>query len=53
MKIDEKVLALLSCPVCNSSLALGDSGLLCDSCHKIYPIENEIIILLPEKALPA
>lgn len=49
--LTKKILDLLSCPVCNENLKEHAQGLLCERCNKVYPIEDEIIILLPEKAI--
>ncbi|BBM87642.1 hypothetical protein UABAM_06054 [Candidatus Uabimicrobium amorphum] len=49
--LTKKILHLLSCTVCDEKLIEHSKGLLCESCNKIYPIEDEIIILLPEKAI--
>ncbi|WP_372371302.1 Trm112 family protein [Candidatus Uabimicrobium sp. HlEnr_7] len=49
--IDKTILNLLSCPQCHEDLYEDTTGLLCKKCKKIYPIEDEIIVLLPERAL--
>ena len=49
--LTQKILDLLSCPVCDENLHQHTQGLLCKKCNKVYPIEDEIIILLPEKAI--
>jgi LSD1 subclass zinc finger protein len=50
--IDAEFLDLLACPVCKTSLALtdGEDGLRCAGCGRVYPIEDDIPQLLPEKA---
>lgn len=45
-------LDILVCPVCKTRLdLLGDeSGLKCVSCRRVYPIRDEIPVMLPEEA---
>jgi uncharacterized protein len=45
-------LDILACPVCKTRLELlGDeSGLKCVSCRRVYPIRDEIPVMLPEEA---
>ncbi|GAC1662500.1 MAG: Trm112 family protein [Candidatus Acidiferrum sp.] len=55
MSIPPDLLDILVCPVCKTSLRLvnADSGLLCDSCRRIYPIRDDIPVMLPEEATTA
>lgn len=49
----EELLALLVCPKCRGELeALDHKGLLCKSCKVVYPIRDEIPVLLPAEAIP-
>jgi hypothetical protein len=49
--ISEELLKILACPVCKTPLALaGPEKLKCSSCHRVYPIRNDIPILLEEEA---
>jgi len=52
--LDPDFLALLACPRCKGPLTLVESGegLCCEGCSLVYPIENEIPQMLPEKARP-
>ena len=45
-------LDILACPVCKTRLELLDdeSGLKCASCQRVYPIRDEIPVMLPEEA---
>lgn len=52
--MNTSLLALLACPECRKKLTLLDnqSGFLCQNCRVVYPIEDEIPLLLKEKAVP-
>jgi len=50
--IDDKLLAILACPVCKAPLRLEGEGLVCTSTGVRYPIEDGIPILLAERAEP-
>jgi len=52
--MDEKLLELLACPQCRGSLALlpGKDGLLCAACGVVYPVREEIPVMLVEEAVP-
>lgn len=53
----EKLLAILVCPACKGQLAVidqnGHDGFLCEKCQLIYPIREDIPIMLVEEAIPA
>ncbi len=55
MLIPDDLLAILACPVCKKPIRpLPDnSGLKCDACKLIYPVRDEILVLLPEEATRA
>jgi uncharacterized protein len=52
MAIRPELLAILVCPVCrNNVVALADgTGLKCQSCKRVYPIRDDIPVMLPEEA---
>ncbi|HKE35189.1 MAG TPA: Trm112 family protein [Candidatus Acidoferrum sp.] len=52
MTIPKYALDILVCPVCKSRVALlpDESGLKCVSCRRVYPIRDEIPVMLPEEA---
>ncbi len=53
--MDDDILALLACPKCRGPLAVttaGPEGMLCSSCRVVYPVIDEIPVLLMEEALP-
>jgi len=55
MTISKELLAILVCPVCKTPIReLPDqSGLQCDACKRVYPIRDDIPIMLPEEAMVA
>lgn len=52
MAISKELLEILACPLCKEGVHLtpdGD-GLKCDACRRIYPIQDDIPIMLIEEA---
>ena len=52
MPISPELLEILRCPVCKSRVHLlaDQSGLKCESCRRVYPIRDEIPVMLAEEA---
>ena len=50
--IDEKLLAILACPVCKAPLRLDGESLVCTRTEVRFPIEDGIPNLLPDSAKP-
>ena len=52
MTIDAELLKILACPVCKESIRLteGEDGLRCDRCGRVYPIRDEIPVMLVDEA---
>lgn len=51
------MLEILACPACKNSLALktnepGQKGFFCERCKVIYPIRDDIPVMLVEEAIP-
>ena len=55
MSLDSHLLAVLACPVCRGDLAVvgEQEGLSCVRCAKVYPIRDEIPVMLAEEAVAA
>ncbi|MBI2487240.1 MAG: Trm112 family protein [Deltaproteobacteria bacterium] len=53
MPIDEKLLEILACPKCKGDIRLSEdqAGLICDRCKLLYPIKDDIPIMLIEEAV--
>lgn len=54
MTIDQELLNILACPKCkgNISLTEKEDGLICDHCQLMYPIKDDIPIMLIDEAIP-
>lgn len=52
MTIPKYALDILVCPVCKTRVEplADESGLKCVSCRRVYPIRDEIPVMLPEEA---
>ena len=52
MAIDKELLDILACPACKTPVALteGGKGLRCNDCHRVYPIRDEIPVMLLDEA---
>ena len=52
MGISEELLEILVCPICKTPVKLtGDSlGLKCSTCQRVYPVRDDIPVMLPEEA---
>lgn len=52
MPIPQELLDILVCPVCKTPVKLtsDNSGLKCQTCRRVYPIKDEIPVMLPEEA---
>lgn len=53
MTIDERLLEILACPACKADVELkpNGNGLKCISCHRVYPIRDDIPIMLVDQAI--
>ncbi len=54
--MNKELLQILACPKCHGSLTLKteeckDVGLICSACSVMYPIREEIPIMLVEQAI--
>jgi uncharacterized protein YbaR (Trm112 family) len=50
MGIDEWLLDILACPACHGKLLSNPGNLTCPGCGRIYPVRDEIPILLIDEA---
>ena len=52
MPIPKELLDILVCPVCKAPVKLlaDASGLKCGTCRRVYPIRDDIPVMLPEEA---
>jgi uncharacterized protein YbaR (Trm112 family) len=52
MAIRQDLLDILVCPLCKAPVKLlaDGSGLKCQACKRVYPIRDDIPVMLPEEA---
>ena len=52
MPIDPELLKILACPLCKEGVELtsDQKGLRCPKCHRVYPIKDDIPIMLVDEA---
>ena len=53
MPIDKDLLAILACPKCKGDIKLTDKGdgLFCQACKLMYPIKEDIPVMLIDEAV--
>lgn len=53
MAIHPDLLEILACPVCKTPVELvkEGTGLRCAQCRRVYPVREDIPIMLPEEAI--
>jgi hypothetical protein len=51
--IKKELLDILCCPKCKGDISLNESqdGLICDACKLMYPIKDDIPIMLIDEAI--
>jgi len=54
MAIKKELLEILACPKCKGDIRLSDKedGLICDICKIMYPIKDDIPVMLIDEAIP-
>lgn len=52
MAVDPELLEILACPACKTPVRLVKDGaaLKCDNCHRVYPIKDDIPVMLIDEA---
>jgi uncharacterized protein YbaR (Trm112 family) len=52
MGIPKELLEILVCPICKTPVMLtpDNSGLKCETCRRVYPVRDDIPVMLPEEA---
>ena len=53
MAIGKELLEILACPACKVPVSLtpDGAGLKCDKCRRVYPIKDDIPIMLIDEAI--
>ena len=54
MAISKDLLEILACPKCKGEVTLDESkgGLVCNACRLLYPIREDIPVMLIDEAKP-
>lgn len=54
MALSKDLLDILACPQCKGDLRLTDAGdgLVCPACRLVYPIRDDIPVMLVDEAQP-
>jgi uncharacterized protein YbaR (Trm112 family) len=52
MPLSKELLAILVCPLCRKRVLLlpDESGLKCEACRRVYPVRDDIPVMLPDEA---
>ena len=52
MAISKELLEILVCPLCKAPVHLktDQSGLKCEKCYRVYPIKDDIPVMLVDEA---
>jgi uncharacterized protein YbaR (Trm112 family) len=52
MAVDPELLSILVCPECKTPVRLvkQDTALKCERCHRVYPIKDDIPVMLIDEA---
>jgi uncharacterized protein YbaR (Trm112 family) len=55
MPIPQELLDILVCPLCKTPVKFtpDNSGLKCQTCRRVYPVRDEIPVMLVEEATVA
>lgn len=57
MPVDPKLLEMLVCPKCKGPITPvktgEEEGLRCDTCKLVYPVKDDIPVMLIDEARPA
>jgi len=53
MAISQELLEILACPKCKGDIRLNEKGdgLVCGACRLMYPIQDDIPIMLIDEAI--
>jgi len=54
MAISKELLDILACPKCKGDIQLTEKqdGLVCNACKLMYPIKDDIPVMLIDEAIP-
>lgn len=54
MPVDKELLEILACPKCKGRVKLNSrkDGLVCEKCRLVYPVKDDIPVMLIDEAAP-
>jgi hypothetical protein len=54
MALNKELLEILACPKCKAAIhpTPNEDGLVCEACAVVYPVREEIPVMLVEEAVP-
>jgi uncharacterized protein len=54
MDLSRELLEILACPKCKGDLRLTEhqDGLVCEACKLVYPVKDDIPVMLIDEAQP-
>ncbi len=54
MNISKELLEILACPKCKGEVTVREdhTGLVCETCRLVYPVKDDIPIMLVDEAEP-
>ena len=52
MAVDKALLEILACPACKTPVrpVRDGAGLKCDTCRRVYPVKDDIPVMLLDEA---
>ena len=52
MALDSTLIKILACPLCKEDVKLtaDEKGIKCIKCHRVYPIQGDIPVMLVDEA---
>ena len=53
MPISAALLAILACPMCKGDVRItaDEKGLKCVACHRVYPVRDDIPVMIVDEAV--
>ena len=51
MSLAPELLEVLACPKCHAPVEVAEGGLLCSACELLYPVEDDVPVMIAEEAV--
>jgi uncharacterized protein YbaR (Trm112 family) len=54
MAVDKELMEILACPKCKGEVSLNEQGdgIVCGACRLVYPVTDDIPVMLADEAKP-